>query len=66
MSIESRSFPELLSIAETAELLNISVPTVRRLQRQRKIAFHKVGGSVRFAKSDISAYLETRRVGPIE
>ena len=66
MSIELGQSVELLTIAEVAELLKVSVPTVRRLQQQRQIAFHKVKGSVRFTRSDIASYLEKRRVSTID
>ena len=55
---------ELLTIAELAKMLKISVMSVRRLQGAR-IPFLKVGGSVRFLKRDILAYLENQRVVPI-
>lgn len=66
MSIEGAAGLGLLSVPEVATLLKISVPTVRRLQQQRKIPFFKVAGRVRFAQSDISAYLERRRVHSID
>lgn len=66
MSIEPTSKVELLTVAEAAELLKISVSTVRSLQQQRHIPFIKVGGSVRFAASDIASYLEKRKVRPID
>lgn len=66
MSIDSGSFPELLKIADVAALLNISVPSVRRLQRQRQIPFHKVRGCIRFAKSDVAAYLRKQRIRTID
>jgi excisionase family DNA binding protein len=56
---------ELLTIAEAAGLLTISVPGMRRLQQQRQIPFIKVGGSVRFSKSDLVSYLKKRRVESI-
>jgi excisionase family DNA binding protein len=56
---------ELLTVIEAARQLKISVTSVRRLQERRVIAFIKVGGRVRFAKNDILAYLEMRRVKPI-
>ena len=65
MSIDAVPSPGLLTISEVAELLKLSVSTVRRLQRQRKIPFVRVGRSVRFARSDLAAYLEKRRVGAI-
>ncbi len=65
MSIDAVPSSGLLTISDVAELLRLSVSTVRRLQRQRNIPFVKVGGSVRFAKSDLAAYLKRRRVGAI-
>jgi excisionase family DNA binding protein len=66
MSISADPDLGLLTIAEVAELLRISVSSVRRLQQQRRIPFVKVGGSVRFTKSDIVSYLESRRVRAID
>lgn len=57
---------ELLTVPEVAKLLKISTVSVRRLQQGRWIPFYKVGGSVRFVKSDIATYLESRRIGIIE
>lgn len=57
---------ELLTIAETARLFKISETSVRRLQQRMLIPFCKVGGSVRFAKKDVLAYLERRRVVPFD
>ena len=56
---------ELLTIPEVAELFRVSVSEIRRLQYARKLPFIKVGGSVRFAKSDLMAYLAKRRVESI-
>jgi len=66
MSIDFDPAIELLTIAEVAQLLTISIPSVRRLQQRRLIPFIKVGGSVRFTKSDIIAYLNKRRIGMID
>jgi len=66
MSVNSSSAIELLTITEVAEILRISATGVRRLQQRRRLPFHKVGGSVRFAKSDVVAYLAKRRVESIE
>jgi excisionase family DNA binding protein len=65
MSIDAVPSSGLLTIADVAELLKLSASTVRRLQRQRKITFLKVGDSVRFVKSDVAAYLGRRRVSAI-
>ena len=66
MSIDADPLLGLLTISEVAELLKISIPTLRRLQRQRAIPFIKVGGCVRFSKGDIASYLQQRRVKPID
>jgi excisionase family DNA binding protein len=66
MSINSNGPIELWSIAEVAEQLKISVSGVRRLQHARKLPFVKVGGSVRFCKSDILAFLRKRRLEAID
>jgi len=65
MSIDADPFAGLLTIPEVAGILKVSVPTVRRLQQQRKIPFVKVGGSIRFARSDVAAYVAARRVRSI-
>ena len=56
---------ELLTIAGVAEFLKVSKSTARRLQQQRLIPFFKVGGSVRFSKSDLVSFLEKQRVETI-
>ncbi len=56
---------ELLTIAEMAEILKVSIASVRRLQQGRHIPFHKVGGSVRYAREDIVSYLAQHRVEAI-
>ncbi len=57
---------ELLTIEEVAELLKVSVSTVRRLQEQRALPFLKVGNSVRFFIHDILSYLQKQRVASID
>jgi len=56
---------ELLTIKDVAELLKVSQSSVRRLQQGRHLPFIKVGGSIRFAKSDVAEYLEKERVESI-
>jgi excisionase family DNA binding protein len=67
MNMLSDSIPtlELLTIYEVAPLLKISVSSVRRLQQQRRIPFVKVGGSIRFIKSDLLSYVDRERVESI-
>jgi excisionase family DNA binding protein len=65
MPIDSGPSLELLTITEVAELLKISLASVRRLQQRRVVPFIKVGGSVRFAKEDLVSYLAKNRVEAI-
>lgn len=53
---------ELMDVDEAAAFLTISRSSVRRLQQSRQLPFIKVGGSLRFAKADLLAYLAKRRV----
>lgn len=55
----------LLTLADVAAMLKVSIPTVRRLQQQRKIPFVKVGGSIRFEREDVASYVSKRRVRAI-
>lgn len=56
---------ELLRIEEAAEVMGMSARHVRRLVAERRIAFHKLGRSVRISPADIAAYIEAARVEPI-
>ena len=62
---DSNGAIELLKIPEVAELFRVSVSEIRRLQYGRQLPFIKVGGSVRFAKSDLMDYLAKRRIRSI-
>jgi len=57
---------ELLTIKEVAEFMKVSLSSIRRLQQQRQLPFIKVGGSVRFTKSDIVEYIQKRRIDVIQ
>lgn len=65
MSVDSIPELDLLTIPEVADLLKVSIPTVRRLQGQHLIPFIKVGGSVRFIRGDVVAYVQQERVESI-
>ena len=54
-----------LTVAETAAYLNTSERFVRRLVAERRVAFHHVGRHVRFAASDLDAFVQAGRVEPI-
>lgn len=66
MSIDAGWVPELLTVADVARLLKISVSSVRRLQRRRQLPFVKVGGRVRYTRSDVAEYLARQRVEAID
>jgi excisionase family DNA binding protein len=53
---------ELLTAAELANALKISLSTVRRLREQRRIPFIKIGGRIRFSRADVANYLGDARV----
>ena len=51
-----------LTVSETAAYINTSERFVRRLIAERRIAFHHVGRHVRFAITDLDAWLATCRI----
>lgn len=51
-----------LTPGDLATFLSISIPTVYRLIEQRVIQFHKIGGSLRFKKEDVEAYLNSVQI----
>jgi len=51
----------LLGVRAVAERLDVSIRTVRRLLKKRKLAYHRVGGSLRVAPADLELYLRTTR-----
>lgn len=65
-SVGSSQTRELLTAADVADLFNFSITSVRRLQQRRQLPFLKIGGTVRFLRSDIVQYLQKRRVEPID
>ena len=48
---------DLLTVEQTADYLNITEHFVRRLIRERRIPFLKVGRLVRLRRTDIESYL---------
>lgn len=66
MSIDSTSALELLTTSEVANVLNISVSSVRRLQQGRRIPFVKIGGSIRYSMRDVVSFMEKQRVEAVE
>ncbi len=56
---------ELLTVSQAAVRMGMSARYVRRLVAERRIAFHRLGRSVRIAVHDLEAHLESGRVEPM-
>jgi excisionase family DNA binding protein len=54
-----------LTVAEAAAFLNTSERFVRRLVSERRVAFHHLGRHVRFAVSDLQAFVQAGRIEPV-
>lgn len=52
----------LLTPKDLASMLRVSTASIYRLIEGRKIAFYKVGGSLRFTKEDVTKYLREVRI----
>jgi excisionase family DNA binding protein len=66
MSTDPRGAAPLLTISDVADLLNVSISSVRRLQQARRLRFFKVGRNVRFSKQDVDVYLDARHVETVD
>jgi excisionase family DNA binding protein len=55
----------LITPDELANFLKISKSSIYRLVEERKLPFHKVGGSLRFKKEVIDKYLDEVCFEPI-
>lgn len=53
---------EILTKKEAAELLRISIATIDRLMRDRKIPFSKINGKVLFLRKDLMDLLERKKI----
>ena len=56
---------ELFTVPEAARFLRVSVSSMRRLQQGRRLPFVKIGGCIRFSRSDLAAYVQRCRVESI-
>jgi len=55
--MRARPVGKLRTIDETAELLSVSVRTVRRLIESGALPVHRIGRAVRISDADIAAFL---------
>ena len=53
----TRKPPPLMTISETAEYLNVSTKTVRRLIEREQLSAHRIGTQWRISARDIELYL---------
>ncbi len=53
---------DMFTSAEAAELLGVSISTMRRLQRGRRVPFFKIGRCVRYRKGDLVAFIAKYRI----
>ena len=53
------------TIEDLANIFSVSKPTIYKLVERRVLPFYKIGGSIRFFKSDIEEYLNDVCVIPI-
>ncbi|MEU7617039.1 helix-turn-helix domain-containing protein [Micromonospora rifamycinica] len=56
---------ELLTIEEAADRIKMSVRYLRRAVAERRIAFHRLGRSIRFDPADLAAFVVAGRVEPL-
>ncbi|MGL5262600.1 MAG: helix-turn-helix domain-containing protein [Bacteroides sp.] len=52
---------KLLNTEQVAEILNFTVPYIRKLSREGKIKSIKIGKEIRFTEQDIREYIENHR-----
>jgi len=53
----------LMTVADVAEMLKVSVRTVHALRRRDGLPGCKIGGSLRFRREDVLAWIEDCREG---
>ena len=55
-------FPKLFTEREAAEMLSISLATIRRVRDSGKIAYRRVSKGIKYTQADLSEYLDNGRV----
>ena len=49
-----------LTVSEVAEMVKLTVQTIRRYTMRKKIPFHKINRAVRYKKTEIEQWVEKR------
>jgi excisionase family DNA binding protein len=62
---ETTAIPKFFTIAQVAELLEVSTRTVRRWIDTGVLVTHRFGGVVRVAEHDLRAFLAQHRAGRV-
>ena len=55
-----------LTAKEVAEMVRLTVQTIRRYTMRNQIPFHKINRAVRYKKSEIELWVERRKVSAVE
>ena len=55
-----------LTVKEVAEMVRLTVQTIRRYTMRKKIPFHKINRAVRFKKSEIEMWVEKREAAKVK
>lgn len=58
--------PRLLTADEAAIYLGTTKRHVDRMQQERRLAFVRVGGKIRFLVDDLEAFIDENRQPPVE
>lgn len=57
--------PRFLTPRELSDLLRLSLSSIYRLVDGRQIPFHRLSGSIRFAREDVEAFITEGRIDPL-
>ena len=57
------AFPALMTIGQTAEVLQVSTKTIRRWIKNGDLIAHRFGRQLRIGESDLQAFIRMRREG---
>jgi hypothetical protein len=56
------ALPKLITEKEAAEMLNISLATIRRERNRENISYRRIAGSIKYTEEDLIEYLDNGRV----